>query len=89
MELQTEINWDIADASVSSHVDMVRTLLETGRWWTPFELCEEIWRTRGVRVSDSTVCARLRELRKSPYGSHTVSLRKRRGSRAFEYHLEK
>lgn len=88
MNDQTALAFEIAEPEIKTLLDMVRQLLSDKRWWTPWEICEEIWRTRSVRISDSTACARLRDLRKARYGSHTISIRKRAGSRAFEYRME-
>ena len=89
MNAQAELNFDLAEPDVRTLVDMVRILLGDGGWWTPFELCDEIWRTRGIRISDSSSSARLRDLRKEQYGGHTILIRKRQGSRAFEYRMER
>ena len=89
MNAQAKLNFELAEPDVKSLVDMVRTLLKDGRWWCPWELCDEIRRTRSIRVSDSTVTARLRDLRKPEYGAHKVEIRKRHGSKAFEYRMEK
>ena len=85
---QTSLTFEIAEPSVTTLNDMVRVLLSAGQWLTPWEMCEEIWRTKGIRVSDATITSRARDLRKPQYGSHNISIRKRTGSRAYEYHLE-
>jgi len=87
MDTQTEIAFEIAEPSITSLVDMVRTLLSHNRWLAPFELQEEIWRTRGIRVSESGVSARIRDCRKAEYGAHIVLIRKRSGTRFYEYKL--
>lgn len=89
MNAQASLNFDLAEPDVKSLVDMVRTLLTNGEWWAPWEICEEIWKTRGVRVSDSSCTARLRDIRKAQYGAHTVAIRKRHGTKYYEYRLEK
>lgn len=53
MELQTELRFEIAEISVSSHVEMVLALLSDRNWWSPVELCDAVWRTRGIRMSDA------------------------------------
>lgn len=88
MELQTRMDFELAESSVDSQVDMVRTLLSRGHWMTPWELQEEIWRTRGIRASESGLSARIRDCRKLQYGSHNVVIRRRSGSRAYEYRIE-
>lgn len=98
MSTQAQLNFELAEPSVKTLVDMVKTLLADGRWWTPWELCDEIWRTRSIRISDSSCTARLRDLRKPQYGGrdprnpqnggHAVTIRKRAGTKAYEYRLE-
>ena len=87
MMTQTELHFEIAEAERS--VDMVLALMSDGNWWTPWQLQEEIWRTRGVRISESGASARLRDLRKAEYGAHKVDVRRRNGSKSFEYRLER
>lgn len=83
---QTSILFELADASVKSQVDMVRTLLTT--WRAPWEIQEEIWRSCGVRVSESGISARIRDCRKPQYGGHVVLIRKRAGTKFYEYKLD-
>lgn len=67
----------------------VLAILSDGRWVMPWEICARLWHDRKLRVSDSTVTARLRDLRKDQFGKHKIELRKREGSRAYEYRLAK
>lgn len=85
---QTSLAFEIADPGVDRIVDMVRALMSDGRWWATFELQEEIWRTRGVRASESGISARVRDLRKAAYGAHIVAIRRRSGTKSYEYRLE-
>lgn len=62
---------------------------DKNQWWAPWILCEQLWVEEHIRVSDSTVSARLRDLRKPQYGYHNIEKRRREGSRAYEYHLGK
>lgn len=64
-----------------------RILKESGDWWAPWELCNAILNRHGVRISDSSVTARTRDLRKPQYGGHVIQKRIREGSRAYEYRL--
>lgn len=86
---QTCMNFEVAEVSVKTVNDMVQVILGKGGWFTPWEICDEIYRTRGLRISDSSCTARLRDARKPQYGGHTIAIRKRAGSKAFEYKLEK
>jgi len=62
-------------------------LRQSGDWWAPWELCNAILSRHGVKVSDSSITARLRDLRKPRYGGHMIEKRRREGSKAFEYRL--
>ena len=88
MEFQSQIDFDLLEPSVESHIDMVRTLLSRGKWMTPWEIQEEVWRTRNIRMSESSITARTRDLRKDQYGAHEVLIRRRSGSKAYEYRLK-
>jgi Lon protease-like protein len=88
MNGQESLNFELAEPDVKTLVDVVRTLLSQGKWLTPWEICDEIQRSRGVKISDSGCCARIRDCRKQQYGSHRVLIRKRIGSKAFEYRIE-
>jgi hypothetical protein len=68
---------------------IVYGILTDGRWWMPWEISEIILRAHRTRVSDSSITARLRDLRKDKFGKHTIELRKRPGSCAYEYRLVK
>jgi hypothetical protein len=67
----------------------VLEILSDGQWIMPFEICEKLRYGWQLRASDSSVTARLRDLRKDQFGGHTIELRKRSGSRAYEYRLVK
>ena len=86
---QTGFVFELAEPTVHSLVDMVRTLMQDRAWWTPWELQERIWTTRGIRASESGLTARIRDLRKEQFGGHTIAIRRRSGSKAYEYRLEK
>lgn len=66
---------------------MVLAIVSDGEWLMPWEICERILAAHHLRISDSTVTARLRDLRKTRFGNHTIELRRRVGSRAYEYRL--
>jgi hypothetical protein len=87
--VQTELNFEVAEPDVKTTLDMVRTILHTGKWCTPWEICDEVYRTRSIRMSDAACTARIRDCRKLQYGGHTVEIRKRHGSKAFEYRMVK
>jgi len=70
-------------------VDRIRKVISRGPlfWFTPQEIIRELLAEYGELVSDSSVTARCRDLRKPEFGSFTVNSRKRSGSRAWEYQL--
>jgi hypothetical protein len=88
MIAQASLNFELAEPDVKRLVDMVRTLMKDGNWWTPWELCDAIHCNLGIRVSDSSSSARIRDLRKAQYGAHIIRIRKRSGSRAYEYRMD-
>lgn len=88
MEMQTSIAFELAEPRITNQTQMVLVLLADRRWWTPAEICEEVWRTRGIRMSDSGCTARLRDARKEQFGGHKISIRRRNGTKAYEYRLE-
>ena len=67
----------------------VLDILSRGNWIMPWEICDAILHEHHIRVSDSSITARLRDLRKDKFGKHTIELRRREGSRAYEYRLAK
>lgn len=68
---------------------LVLSIISDGKWVMPWEICERLRHEHQLRVSDSSVTARLRDLRKDKFGRHSIELRKRDGSRAYEYRLMK
>ena len=64
MNMQAELNFDLAQPDVKRLVDMVRTIMKDGNWYMPWELCEQIKMNLNIRVSDSSITARIRELRR-------------------------
>ena len=87
---QTDFDFDPKGPTTGTLNAWVLLLLRCGgRWWMPQELCRAILRTHKVMVSDSSITARLRDLRKPRYGSHVIEKRIRAGSRAYEYRLVK
>jgi hypothetical protein len=101
MDTQTAFEFANDGAPVTPHVNipneppigtlnaLVLAILSEGNWIMPWEICERLRRNRKLQVSDSSITARLRDLRKDQFGKHVIELRKRAGSRAFEYRLLK
>ncbi len=80
---------EVAEPSRASLNGMVYEALLGGGWWTPWELCRFIGIRARVKVSDSSITARLRDLRKPRYGANVIEKRQRGGSKAFEYRMAK
>jgi hypothetical protein len=87
--IQQALDFEIAPPpSILTLNGMVyRILKESGDWWAPWELCNAILNRHGVKISDSSVTARLRDLRKPRYGAHIIEKRRRENSTAYEYRL--
>ena len=68
---------------------IVLEIMADGRWRTPWEICDIILLAYQIKISDSSLTARLRDLRAVKYGNHTVEKRIREGSRAYEYRIIK
>lgn len=66
---------------------MVYNILADGGWWTPAEIVRTLHQRHGEWHSDSSITARLRDLRKERFGGHTVEKRIREGCKSYEYHL--
>lgn len=63
-----------------------------GKWWSPYELQREIKTLTGSWYSDATVTARIRDLRKKPFGAWDVVKRRLNlgdGRVRFEYMISK
>jgi hypothetical protein len=66
---------------------MVLEILKIAEWWTPAEIQRVLLRQNEMH-SDSSITARLRDLRKDAYGAWVIEKRKRENSRAWEYSLK-
>lgn len=78
-----------ADPSIKSLNGMVLRLLRDHQWWTPYDLCDQILAKYAILVSDSSITARLRDLRHPEYGFHLIEKRRIVNSNAYEYRLGK
>lgn len=66
---------------------MVYDIMRDGEWRTPYEVQRMVERLTGQWHSDSSICARLRDLRKPAYGSHTIEKRPVEGQRSYVYRM--
>jgi len=68
-------------------VDVVRGILVDGEWWAPYTVQEVVNEVTGQFISESSVGARIRDLRKPRYGSHTIEKKKVVGKNYYLYRM--
>ena len=85
--VQTELNFDVKEPGIKTLNGLILGLLRQHGWFMPHELIAALKMSPGILISDSSCTARLRDLRKPQFGSHTIEKRIRDGSRAYEYRL--
>lgn len=66
---------------------IVLKIMSDGKWRFPWEVSSIILSEYKVRVSDSSLTARLRELRGVKFGYYTVEKRRGEDSNAYEYRV--
>lgn len=66
---------------------IIRELLSRGVWYAPHEIRLQLT-LMGCHVSAEATTARVRDLRKLPFGRHKVVKRKRTGTDYYEYKVE-
>jgi len=76
-----------AEPSAKTLNAIVLKIMSDGKWRLPWEVCGIVLRDYKLKISDSSCTARLRDLRKIKYGSHTVEKRKVPESNAYEYRV--
>ncbi|CAM5998727.1 unnamed protein product [Sphagnum balticum] len=74
-----------AEPSTKTLNGIVLKIMADGKWRFPWEVCGIVLQDYKIKISDSSATARLRDLRKEKYGSHTVEKRKVPESNAYEY----
>ncbi len=84
-----EFGFRAVDPSIKTLNGMVLRLLRDHQWWTPYDLCDQILAKYAILVSDSSITARLRDLRHPEYGFHLIEKRRIVDSNAYEYRLGK
>lgn len=75
-------------ARLSSQLDFVLKAMTSREWWTLDELQDYVERRLGRRVTQTSVSARLRDLRKKRFGGHVIE-RRNNGGGLFRYRLGK
>ena len=88
MENQPDL-FERKEPSIGTLNAMVFSIMLDGSWRMPWEICNAVKARTQVLISDSSATARIRDLRKTRYGSHVIEKRKRVGSKAYEYRLTK
>ena len=88
MTTQLELSLLPPSPQALSLVGIVRDVLLTHDWISPYALQAAVEARTGAWHSDASISARLRELRRPEYGGHVIVKRKREGSRSYEYRLE-
>ena len=68
-------------------IDAVKDVLLIHEWVTPYFVQREIERKTGEFYCDSTMSARIRDLRKARYGGYIVERRRKEGTDSFEYRI--
>ena len=76
-----------ADVSIRTLNGRVLGLIRDRRWYEPWTICNCLRHSFGIYTSDSSVTARLRDLRKPRYGAHNIIKRRIPDSTAYEYRL--
>lgn len=73
-------------ARLTTQLDRVRGLMWSGGWWTIPALQNAIRLTWGVRASEASISARIRDLRKNKFGGYVIE-RDRVDGGTFRYRL--
>jgi len=84
---QDTFNFEPKEPTTGTLNAWVLEFLREFQWNMPHELCSLVCCRHHVMVSDSSITARLRDLRKPRYGSHIIEKRRRENSTAYEYRL--
>ena len=66
---------------------VVKEIMLLNEWVTPYEVQREIERKTGERHADSTVTARMRDLRKLKFGGYIIERRRRENTDSQEYKI--
>ena len=65
----------------------VQAVMMSGNWYTFASLQTACYATCGTYISENAISARIRDLRKTKYGSHTIERRATSRKGIFEYRL--
>jgi len=87
-ELFPQVPAGLEAMTPGTQLHAVLSLMRDGHWRTLWQIREALWATYSVRASEAGVSARLRDLRKLEYGSHTVERRQlKKGTAAQAYRV--
>ena len=71
-----EWGFSSVDPDIKTLNGMVLRLLRDHQWWTPWDLCDNLLAHKNLLVSDASITARLRDLRKPEFGGHIIEKRR-------------
>lgn len=65
----------------------VYDVMEGGGWWMLHEIRDRIVHDGGPFYAETTISAKLRDLRKAEYGGFVIDIRPRPGANGFQYRM--
>lgn len=54
----------------------IEAIMQEGQWWSTLRLQAELRKRYGLSVSESTVTAKIRDLRKDGFGAYTIEAKR-------------
>jgi len=66
---------------------IILSIMLSGRWWTIPQLQKELKRRTGEYAMETTISARIRDLRKSEYGGYQVERRCAKDNKLHQYRV--
>lgn len=87
MIAQFLLQFDPPNLNPKSLCAVVKEIMLLNEWCTLYFLQAEVQRKTGERHSDSTVSARVRDLRKLKYGGYVIERRPKENSDSWEYKI--
>ena len=72
---------------LASQLDAVRDAMLNGQWWSYKQLREHLQRHHQIKATDTSLSARIRDLRKIRFGGYSVQSR-RKTHREWEYRID-
>ena len=75
------------ESALASQLDAVRNAMMNGQWWTYKQLREHLQRHHQINATDTSLSARIRDLRKIRFGGYKVQSR-HKTRREWEYRID-